>query len=338
MFNFIKKLSIFILFFAILLGARVSFSQEMTSYGSQQNPILINSSISNPRAGDIIKLTVSSYSINLDSSKITWYVDKEIKKDETGAKELTINTQNTSESITIKVTVITPDGLKSEATKTLSLAGVDLIVEATSYVSPMYRGKASFTNQGIAKVVAIPDIKINGKKILPRNLVFRWKKDNIALSGSSGIGKDSLMITGSVPIKDINVSVEIMDSSGKTLASRSINISPKDPKIIFYEDSPLYGVLFNKAINGTFNMGDREELKIVAKPFFFNIDSDSGSDSKYKWSVNNKSVSTKGKTNQILLRQTNKEVSGTTSIELEINNLKRIFQFTNNSFNITFGQ
>ncbi len=214
---------------------------------------------------------------------------------------------------------------------------VDLIVEPTSYVPPFYLGKSIFTNQGTVRVVAIPNIVIGGEKINSKNLIFDWQKDGIPSVSDSGMGKDSIVVDGSVPIRDIDISVNVSDSSGNTLAGSSKTISADDPKVLVYEDSPLYGILFNKAVIGDYYLGQKNELDLIAKPYFFNLSSDSGIDSTYKWAVNGNYISPSGRTNELLLKQTTTNLSGTASVSLTVNNNVRIFQYGNMSFNVNFG-
>jgi hypothetical protein len=214
---------------------------------------------------------------------------------------------------------------------------VDLIVEPSSYTPPFYSGRASFSNQGSAKVVAIPNINDNGSAVSANDLIFKWTRNDIVLGDSNGLGKNSLIVTGSVPIDSINIKVDISDKNGNLVTSKSVNLTPGNPKILFYENNALYGILFNKAVLGDYNLGNREELKITAEPFFFDSKTPT-SQLSYEWSVNGQTVNLDGKKNEILLRQENKNMVGTTLVSLQTNNLARIFQYTGESLNINFGE
>lgn len=215
---------------------------------------------------------------------------------------------------------------------------VDLISEPTSYTPPFYKGKAYFVIQGTTKIVAMVNAKKDGVKLNPEKLNYRWTRNDIVLGEYSGVGKNTLIVNGIIPIDDIYISVEIFDPSGNlVIRSNPLILSPDDPKILFYENNPLYGILFNKAISRSYSLGNREELKIIAQPFFFNINGATGNDANYKWSVNGRTVETTGNKNELLLRQENTGKKGITSISLQIENLVRIFQYAGNNFNIEFG-
>ena len=215
-------------------------------------------------------------------------------------------------------------------------SGVDIIVEPSSYIPQLYKGKPLFASQGTARIIAVPNIFVNGRKVSSKNLIFKWTKDDTVIS--SDTNTDSITINGSVPIRDINIDVQVLDSSGNILAENSRLISVNNPKILLYENNSLYGVLLNRALVGNYSLGNKEELSVVAKPYFFDITGQAGDDIDYKWSVNGNPFSSSDKKNELILRQTNTGGMGSVSVSVDVNNLSRIFQFSNTSFGLSFGQ
>jgi len=290
-----------------------------------------------PGAGDSVTIQLSSNSIDLDTTKITWYVDGVPGISGNGQKSLAVTAKAAGETTNVRAVVETADGTSSEVSTQITPAGVALIVEPTSYVPPFYKGRSIFTNQGTTRVVAIPNVIVNGTEVSSKNLVFNWQQDGVTLTSDSGLGKDSVTVDGGVPIKDINISVSVLDTSGNILADSSEVISASDPKVLVYENSPLYGMLFNKAITGDYYLGQKNELDLVAKPYFFNLSTDSGSDSTYKWLINDNYVTPSGQDNELLLKQTTTNLSGTAAVSITINNNVRIFQYATVNFNVNFG-
>ncbi|MFA6227393.1 MAG: hypothetical protein WC631_02875 [Candidatus Paceibacterota bacterium] len=331
-----KSLSIVLILLVIFsLTENTSLAQQITA--NNISTIELNLSPSNPNPNEDIAISLSSDTVDLDRSTIYWYVDGIMRKSGTGEKLLNTQTGNSGKITKVRAVVSTPDGEEIERNLEINPTQVDLILETNSYIPPLYKGKAYFVSQGSVKIIAIPNIIKDGRKVGANNLNFKWIKDGIVLGDSSGLGKSVLIVNGSVPIKDINVSLDISYSGGNPIASQSINIFPSDPKIIFYENSPLYGILFNKAINSNYFLGNREELKVVAEPYFFNLNSAIGNDSTYSWSVNGSTVSVPGNKNELLLKQSGR-TSGVASISLQIENLARIFQYAGNGFSVTFGE
>ena len=333
--NFSKKIiQTFLILLTFLSISGVVFSQNSVS-DSISSISLISSPLS-ARAGESVTITIYNESLNLDSAKINWYVDG-ILKTGVGSKSITIKNKTNGENTNVKVIVETSDGIKKEATKDISSGGVDLIIEPISYTMPFYKGKPVFLAEGTVKIVAIPDVMINGEKVSAKNLNFKWSKGGTILGSNSGKGKDSIVITSTIPVRDINVSVEISDSSGKILAGNSKIISKNNPNVLLYEKSSLLGILYNKAINDTYNLGTKEELIVVAKPLSFSFLKDSSAEANYVWYANGSKVSINDKTpNEIILKQTG-TTNGTAVISLNLNNINKINQYTENEFSVIFG-
>jgi hypothetical protein len=245
--------------------------------------------------------------------------------------------KKTSQTITILL-IVTIFSIGYSTKAFAESPSVDLVLEPMSYTIPFYKGKPNLSSQGTAKIVAIPNVVISGQRISSENLNFKWRKDNIVLADLSGKGQSSLTIYGQVPVRDININLQVLDSSGRTVAENNIFLFVGKPKIVFYENDPLLGKLFNKALTNNYYLGDKEEILITAEPYFFDVNSNTSSELKYTWLVNGKETNLDGKVNELLLRQVNKGVSGTATIELGIDNYTRIFQYIKNSFKINFGE
>jgi hypothetical protein len=249
---------------------------------------------------------------------------------------MTVFSKKTLQVITILLVVVLFS--VGYVVKAYAAPSVDLVLEPMSYTAPFYKGKPSFASQGTVKIVAIPNAIISGQKVSSQNLIFKWTKDDIVMGDLSGKGKNSITIYGQIPVRDIDISVEVLSSLGEILAENNAFISVGNPKIVFYENSPLLGKLFNKALTNNYFLGDKEEVLITAEPYFFDVQKNTSTELKYSWSVNNGAVSPNGKINELLLRQVNKDTKGTASVNLNIDNNNRLFQYTDNHFNINFGQ
>ena len=333
---FLKKLIpislILIAFFSII---NIVLAQE--SILNSISSVNLNISPSNPRAGDSVTIALSSDSLDLDSSKITWYIDEIIKKESTG-KNITIKTKVDGKKTSVRAVVETLDGIVKEVSGEISPVGVDLIIEPMSYTMPFYKGKPLFIKEGVVKIIAMPDIVVDGVKILPGNANYKWFKDDYVLGSNSGRGNNSIVITSTIPVRDSNVRVEISDDLGNILAETSKIIVLNDPQILFYEDSPLYGVLYNKAIVNGYYLGTKEELKVVAKPFSFSFLKDVVDEAAYAWYANGNIIPPSGKNNQIILKQTTNGASGVASMSLDVSNTNKINQFASRAFDVQFGQ
>ncbi|MFH0755523.1 MAG: hypothetical protein V1910_02560 [bacterium] len=335
MLNFSKKI---ILIFLILITffsiTNIIFAQQIIP---SMSSVELNIFPISPRAGDSIVLTLSSNLLDLYSSKIIWYIDGTARK-ETSNKSITIKAKSDGQKTLIRVVVETSDGIVKEISKEISPAGVDLIIEPISYTLPFYEGKPYLISQGMVKIIALPDIIIDGKKMSSENLNFKWSKGENILGANSGKGQNSIIVNSTIPIRDITIGVEVSDDSGNILAQNSKLLILNNPKILFYENSPLYGILYNKAITGNYYLGTKEELTITAKPFSFNFLNDISEGSDYKWFVNENYIIQNGKANEIILKQKATNLKGTASVSVIVKNINKINQFANEGFGVEFGQ
>lgn len=341
MIDFVKKINLVFISILVVFFVYGNISSAQTISNPTNSKIInvdLTYSPTSPTAGQQINFELSSLGSNIDSLKIQWLVDGVIKKEGIGLKTFSITAKNNGQNTSVKAVVSSDNGATGVAETNIIPAEVDLITESQSFAPPFYKGGTYFTNQGTIKIIAVPNIlDDSGKKINSKNLVFKWTQDSTVLGSSSGTGKDSITVDGSIPISDIIVGVDIFDLSGNKLASRSMILSTKDPQILFYENNALYGILFNKAVVNYY-LGTREELKVSAEPFSYNFNTNVDRNAAYNWTINDNPISIVGRKNEVLLKQTGSAVSGIAQVSLDINNSSRIFQYSSGNFNVQFGQ
>ena len=332
----IKKIFNYLLITTLLITA-----SPLCSFGQTATPDVSGLQMTidpeNPQPFQNVQINLISYAYDLDRSKITWSVDGVVKKTDMGLKGFNTPAGRNGQKTTIKATVETQnDGVKEiEAFFIPSL--VDLVYESLAYTPPFYKGKALNPNQGVVVVTAIPElIKDNGQKELAQNVIYSWKKDGSVEQDASGLGKNTFVFTGSVPIKDAAIEVTASSLDGNIYASKAITITNVSPKIIFYENSPVYGIMMNKAITKAVNMAS-DEFSTIAVPYFFSIGYAATPDLNYEWTMNGSSVGNQDPKNSFTTR-IEKAGSGTADIGLKISNLVRIFQFTNSNYSINFSK
>lgn len=287
-----------------------------------------------PRANQNVSINIESYVTNINRAEILWYKDNKLVKRGVGQNNFSFITSDlgTSSNITIQVKS-TDIGL---ITKNIVIrpAEVNLVWEADSFTPPLYKGKALNSYQSDLRIIALPEfVASDGSTISADELVYKWKKDWKVLGKDSGYGKSILNIGGPQMFKDSLIILEVETTDGKLKATGSINISAHEPKIIFYENNPLLGVVYNRAISNQFDLSN-EEITITAQPFFFSNYDISRGYLEYNWSMNNRDVSDSGRGNTITLKRGSE--TGTTNLYLEIKNIYRIMQFAKNSFTINF--
>jgi len=317
----------------VVITPLICFGQNSTT----ANYLDMSASPVNPEPLQNITITLNSYSFDLDRAQVTWLVNGQIKKTEIGLKEFTVQAGKNGQKTTVGVRVETTEFGLIEKEISLTPSLVDLIYESLSYVPPFYKGRALNPNQGVVLVTAIPElIDSAGNKLLTQNIIYSWKKDGKVQGSSSGLGKNIFVFSGTVPIRDSLIEVTASSLDGSVTASKQINITNiKSAQVIFYEDSPIYGIMFNRAITNTVRMLS-DEFKVKAFPYFMSVGYSQSPDLNYKWGINGNPSENLEEDKGAMVFRIENPGTGMASIDLKVESISRIFQFGQNSFNISF--
>lgn len=241
-------LTLFLLFFPLNSGAQTS----------------INVSPKHPGPNESVKLSLSSFGSNLNQSTITWYVNGSIALSGIGEKDLNITTRGVGTETIVVAEIEGNDFYPEEVEISIIPAEVSLFWEANTYTPPFYKGKAEYSYNSDARIVAIPNFPGNPD---PKSLNYTWEKDGRILGSLSGYGKNTLFLEGTSIIRPVSVSVTAENNSGASAKDTTV-LESKSPEIIFYRKSPSLGILFNKALD-SFSLGNEKEGGVWAEPFLF---------------------------------------------------------------------
>ncbi len=325
----IFKLSIIILILSVFYGN--------THYIHAQIPngidrLTINKSTDNPRPGQNVDITLESYLIDLNSSSIVWLVNGKTQEKGIGIKKISVTAPKVGSVMTITAVVSSSDGLEARKSVTIKTGSVEIILESEGYSHPFYKSKIPYTYQNKVRLIAMPHISKDGKNELdPKTLVYSWKSDGKYIENGQGYGKQYVEIRGSEIPKPLNVSVEVYNREQTDSTFGSINIEPTDPSLSFYENDALYGILYNKSLNGRVPLNN-SEMKIIAIPFGFNSIKNS-----YAWSINNIQQNDLIENRSITVRVKG-DVDGSSNINLDVRNTDNILQGARSGFTVYFSK
>ncbi|MFA7252382.1 MAG: hypothetical protein WC027_00815 [Candidatus Paceibacterota bacterium] len=319
------SVGLFLIFPVLFLNAQNNNINSLTS---------ISISPQAPAPATQAKVSLQSFSSDLNRAKITWFIDGQEKRTEIGLKDFYIQAGRAGRLMTVGAKVEFLDGSIDNREVSFIPAGVDLLFEAISYTPPFYKGKALNIKQGTVVVVAFPELfDENGRKYSTKELIYNWRSGGLVVASASGIGKNYFTYTGSIPVRDAEIEVSVSSLDQKVVANNSINITTTDPKIVFYENSPIYGIMMNRAIKSSVNMLI-DEFSVVAVPYFFSAGYANTPDLDYTWSLNGQKVETQDQKNIFTTRI--EKGAGTANIGLKISNNVRFFQYTDNNYLINF--
>lgn len=243
----------------------------------------ISSSPANPTPGSNVTVTVVSYTTDLNGATIAWAVNGKTYAKGVGMSSVTVVAPEAGKTLQVVATINTEEGADIEKMVTINSGSVDIVWETSGYVPPLYQGKTPFVYQNKINFIAMPNlVDSSGNPIDPKDLIYQWKENTFALGSQSGYGKQSLQMTGSVVAGPITVDVTVASTDGSEHAESQITINPVSPTVVFYQDDPLYGVLYNSAIQGTLKL-IHNQTKVLATPYGFDV---STPGLTYNWSIN----------------------------------------------------
>jgi len=205
---------------------------------------------------------------------------------------------------------------------------VDILWQGETYTPPFYQGRSLWSNQSRITLFALPQGLGN-----PANLNYKWTKNGTVLGNFNGVGKNALAFNDSILSRPQTIKVDIVSGQNTVLASASVYVAPESPTLDVYEDNPLYGFMFHRAVDQEYQFRDKE-TKFAAFPLFFSVSDRVNDKIDYKWSTNSGDTETK---NSVTYRAPD-DAAGTSQIQISAMNHEQILQSFNKNFLIKFGK
>lgn len=276
----------------------------------------------------VVTLSINDYSINTSGATITWLVNGSEYSEGSNQRSIDVQLGELGSKTTVQAVMQLPGGGNLSLDKTLQPVRVDMLVEADTLTPAFYQGRSLPTNGSVVRVTALPFM---GTDTSPQQYSYRWKVGNQVIGGGAQFGKNNVDFVPGFGVNE-QVSVDVINSEGKTVASRSIIVPITEPELYFYEDNPLRG-LQTTAISDTYIFVN-DEIQIRAEPYYINSTLLS-QNPHIEWKLNNRSISNQNDNpQQITLRKEGNR--GSFSLEFHIRNLEQLLQGVKEKITITF--
>lgn len=286
-----------------------------------------------PGPNERVSAEIVSYSFDVNRSSISWIIDGTAKLSGRGEKKFSFSTGNSGSKTTLKVSIVTEKGVPMEKTFTFRPAGLDILWETDTYTPPFYKGKALLSQESTIKITAFPEFIYNGEKISPSDLVYDWEINSKKRTDMSGYGKRTISYKLSSFSREEDIKVTVSSYSKIIIAEKRIKIETIPPKIIFYQENPLEGAQYNKALEKETDLYGGE-ISVRAESYFFS--NSNLSQLSYQWKMNGNSIETEGRKNIIDFR-TGEGIIGSALVDLVVQNPINILQSASSNFRINFG-
>lgn len=297
--------------------------------------ISIKTSPNYPKPNQPMTVYLESYSTDLNKAIITWKRDGTTILEGRGAKQLTITAPDNNESSTISATINKSNGGVLVQNIVLSPSQVEIIYEPFTYTPPFYKGRSLFTSQSAIKFVAVASFFNNaGQRYNASDLIYQWTINGQVYESVSGAGKNIFYYQSPLIQRDMVVGVNVLSPNSNTKAKDEVEISLYNPQVFAYENNPIYGSMFEKAVLNNFLL-NRSEVELTAVPFFFNTDSRENINLQYKWLINGEEIQI-GPTQGSVIFGNQDDIAGSSQIGIVVNKIDNLLQQSQTSLRINF--
>jgi len=317
----IKKIAFITLALAIFIVPQFAYSQAVFS----NNPLFLGISPKYPEPGDSVSVSVSSSETDVDGATISWFINGRLQKKAIGETTFKFTAGSLGTIYNIDVVVDDSLGFHFEDSALVIPMTIDLLWEAETHTPPFYKGKALAGRKSSIKITSIPIVyNESGSRISANNLVYEWKTRKGIVIGQSGFDKNSFEFETDTISTPTPITLILSDRSGYTIAEKTGFFKITEPEIVFYENNPLLGVLFNRALEEDLKLTS-DEIGIDAFPYFIGKKDRNNNSLRYKWTVNGDSIApTETSPGSISLGFADKE--GLISINLFVDNVRNIYE------------
>lgn len=312
----------------------VMFSFKSAGAQSVSQDIALELFPQNPGPKERIVVSISSINIDLARAEIVWSTDGKVAKRGVGLTTFIVSAPDLGRELRLDVGVKSSMGTISKSV-VVRPAGVEILWYAHGYVPPLYKGKALHTSESSITASAMPHFILRGVPLSSESLFYQWRLNNTFLGNQSGLGKQTIQFVGAALFGKDTLSVEVSTKDRALVGNATITIDTVNPKVLFYEDSPLLGTLYTQALSSSYFL-TKEELTVRAEPYFFSQkELEDGVDGT--WHINGTRLNNNPEfARGVTLRQTGG--SGEAILTYSIEATTRALQDASRSLTIFFGQ
>ncbi len=277
-----------------------------------------------PMPNDTVTITARTFGIDTNTNTYTWIVNGREVLRGVGQNRFAFTVGITGTVTNVKLYIDPVDGKRIERDFTYTPLDVDILWQANTYTPPFYKGKALYTPESEVTFTSLPNIVVNGARINPSDVVYRWKVGYKLQDEQSGFGKNSFTYKGTIILREDLIQSEVYSARNPTVKGiNGYTLNHVNPQILTYEDHPLLGVLFNRNISGEYYL-NQQEVKLATFPLFFSAEN-KNSAVTYKWDLNDGQIDIPQNQNSAVFRRNN-NTAGASFVGLTVGNPSHILQ------------
>lgn len=264
------------------------------------------------------------------SAVATWTVNGRAVSTNEDTGGIDIQTGALGEKTTITASV---DGDNGAQTVTLTLVptAVDLLLDATSYVPPFFKGRPLASPGTTLRAQALPHFG-NTTPVSNDRIMFTWRQGGAVVA--SGVGKSSVSLAAPPLFGSDTISVEAQSVDGAYAGEASVQLPGIDPNATLYVNNPLTGIEYYDAIQNGAKVPDIETT-LIAVPYFTEAQSPNDAQFIYDWKVNGEAVPD-GASNASEITINSSNSTGAANLSLTLSSSANFYLHADQSWNISF--
>lgn len=285
----IRLTSAGIFVFASILVAPIAHAQYDVPGLSAS--LIVTSDPASPQAGEKVRLSIQSFTMDISSSMVTWYIDGVKVSSGDGLTSIETNTPTLGKTAEVLIEARGSDG---DAVGSLTLRGATLSIlwESDSYTPPFYKGRAlASPGSNVRAQVMTHFVRQDGSEVKSSDIVYAWYKNGNLLRTLSGRGADKATIESPLLFATDILTVEAVSADKLFFASASARVPSVEPVLELYEDHPLYGIVWERAIGKESVVYDTQAT-FVTMPLFAAANSPTQDSLVYEWNVDGAALPT----------------------------------------------
>lgn len=308
-------------FFFILSFGLATLIFPVSAFAAASDLVSVKTVPATPGPHQSVTISIDSFAVNINSASIVWYVNKEPRKEGIAEKSFTFNLGDFGTVSTVDILILTADGTQVKKQVILAPAEIDILWEAQTYTPPFYKGKALPSYKSLLRVSAIP--RYNSPSSNPSEYHYKWIYNRIENVGE-GLAKNSVVIPSGWADASVPVVLDVKLPGTTWSGSASTNIEGAEAKVVLYENAPLLGVQFGRALKGS-NPSTGNEFTVRAVPYFFSTDNYMNNELVYTWKISGSNIVPGLDPTNLLLTKRGRGAE-TYPVSLRIQSPKRILQ------------
>ncbi|MDO8576442.1 MAG: hypothetical protein Q7R90_03945 [bacterium] len=287
-----------------------------------------------PHPGETVTVSVRSSLLDIRGSDILWEANGKKIAQGKDASFASVTAGGLGEETTVAVTVVAQDGTSARAEAVIIPTELDLLVDSDSYTPPFYRGAPRPSAGTTLRLQTFPRFKRGSTLIPAGELIYTWRRGGEVIGSISGRGR----LVAVIPVEHIFgvdlISVEVRSADDRLAQMSSVSVAAQEPVLALYEDHPLYGVLYHRALSNTASVSGAEAT-FAAIPFFAQARNIYDPALQFDWRVNSAEIPANLKNpGELTINAENS--SGVAFIELGVTHATNFFLDAKGAWNVTF--